>query len=247
MADDSLANIRILHLNSLDSTSSEARRLAETGERGPLWIRADSQTAGRGRRGRQWVSGPGNLYASLLTPPPVPRAGLPRLSFVAALAVHDALVGVGAPAARLACKWPNDIMADDCKIAGILLESEAEYVIVGVGINLAHAPADQRRPATSLQAAFGIDLSPRGMLDRLAVCMQHRLADYEQSGFAPLRADWMDRAWRLGATVEADMKGRRIRGEFAGLNENGALQIRLAEGGVCDILAGDVIFRAVEG
>lgn len=246
MADSSLAEARILYHDSLDSTNSEARRLAKTGARGPLWVQADRQSAGRGRRGRQWVSGPGNLYASLLTMPPGPRAGQARLSFVVALAVHEALVDAGAPADRLACKWPNDIMADDCKIAGILLESEADHVIVGIGINLAHAPADQRRPATSLRAAFGIAQTPRAMLELLAACMQRRLAAYAWEGFAPLRADWMARAWHLGGRIETETGGQRIRGEFVGLSETGALQIRLAEGGIFDILAGDVSFSAVE-
>lgn len=243
---DSLADDRILHFDSLDSTSSEAQRLAADGARGPLWVQADVQTAGRGRRGRHWVSEPGNLYASLLTAPSGPRAGLSRVSFVAALAVYDALVEAGAPAGRLACKWPNDVMADDCKIAGILLESDADLVIVGIGVNLAHAPGDQRRPTTSLQAAFGIVLSPRAMLEMLDACMQRRLAAYARDGFAPLRADWVARAWRLGAHVEAESGGQRIRGDFAGLADSGALQIRLADGGVRDILAGDVSFGVVE-
>src|SRR6266508_1059239 len=120
------AGMRLVAHEVLGSTNAEALSLARQGERGPLWITARRQTAGRGRRGRTWVSEPGNLYASLLLSDPSPLDRAPELSFVAALALRDALVETApALASRLGFKWPNDVLGDAAKVAGILVEGEA--------------------------------------------------------------------------------------------------------------------------
>jgi BirA family biotin operon repressor/biotin-[acetyl-CoA-carboxylase] ligase len=148
------AGTRLIALDSIDSTNAEALRLAAGGERSPLWVTARSQTAGRGRRGRAWVSEPGNLYASLLLTDPAPPEHRPELSLVAALAVHDAVAGrIPGLAVRVALKWPNDLLIDRNKFAGILVEGEAAAVAVGIGVNCTHHPAHTDFPATDLATA----------------------------------------------------------------------------------------------
>ena len=152
-----LAGVRHRAYGTLGSTNAEALALARAGERGPLWITAQSQSAGRGRRGSHWLSPPGNLYASLLLSEPSPKPVAPQLSFVAALALHDALCVCApslAPAFRL--KWPNDVLLGPQKLAGILVEGESEpvfTVVIGFGVNCASHPSGTDFPATDLGAA----------------------------------------------------------------------------------------------
>ena len=140
------AGVRLLTYDEIDSTNAEALRLLRQGERGPLWISAQRQSAGRGRRGRKWVSVPGNLHASLLLTEPGPAEHWPQLAFVAALAVHDAIVEV-APEIRplLELKWPNDLLLSGAKFAGILIEGEGGEeggaVAIGIGVNCTAHPA----------------------------------------------------------------------------------------------------------
>src|SRR6266853_2881802 len=142
----------------LGSTNAEALQLARQGEHGPLWITADRQTAGRGRRGRAWISPPGNLHASLLLTQPAAAEHWPQLSFVAALAIHDAVVAVADHLKPLlAIKWPNDVLLAGAKFAGILIEGEGKEeegaVAIGIGVNCAAHPAGTDYPATDLAAA----------------------------------------------------------------------------------------------
>src|SRR5258707_8445228 len=153
----SAAGVRLLAHDEIDSTNAEAMRLVRQGEWGPLWITAETQSAGRGRRGRKWISVPGNLHASLLLTDPGPVVQWPEISFVAALAVHDAVVEL-APQMRpmLALKWPNDLLLSGAKFAGILIEGEGQEeegaVAIGIGINCTAHPAGTAFPATDLAA-----------------------------------------------------------------------------------------------
>ncbi len=147
--------IRHIACDSVGSTNSEALARARTGETGPLWITARTQTAGRGRRGRAWTSAPGNLYATLLLRDPSRAVLAPQLSFVAALAVYDAISEfVEGERPRIALKWPNDVFCDGAKVAGILIEGEGNplTVAIGIGINCVHHPDDTEYPATDLRA-----------------------------------------------------------------------------------------------
>src|SRR5262249_13686055 len=158
----------------VDSTNAQALRLARAGERGPLWIVAKEQSAGRGRRGRAWISPVGNLYATLMLTDPAPAAAAPQLGFVACLALHHASVGT-APwlASRLAFKWPNDLMCAGRKIAGILIEGEGEPVVVavGIGVNCRCHPDATELPATDF-AAEGVEVEAAALFDYLTVAMQ---------------------------------------------------------------------------
>ncbi len=218
------------HVADIDSTNDEARRQAASGAPHGLVIWADRQSAGHGRQGRAWQSPPGNLYCSILLRPDRAAAEVAQLSFAAALAVCDALPAGLAPR----CKWPNDVLVDGKKIAGILLESEASgagvaWLIVGIGINIAMHPADTETPATSL-AALGTETTPEAMLN--VVC-GHFLRWYEtwhDRGFAPLRQAWLARADRLGGDIRVRYGATETRGRFVDLDASGALVLENGEG-----------------
>lgn len=199
------------------------------------WLLAERQTAGRGRQGRAWQSPPGNLYASGLVQL---RAGDPSpssLALVAGLAVIDAL-GVSS----LSLKWPNDVLADHAKLAGILLERQGDFVVIGVGINLAHHPLLPDRPTTSL-AALGVTMSADTAVGALAAAVAQWLETWRTAGLAAVRKAWLDRAHALGSPLSASMPdGTRVDGSFDGLTPDGALQLRLADGTTRVIHAGDV-------
>ena len=170
------AGARLITHDTIDSTNAEALRLARAGERGPVWSAAKSQTAGGGRRGRTWVSAPGNLYATLLLIDPAPPQHCPELSFVAALALHDAVGGrIPGLASRLVLKWPNDLLIDRHKFAGIRIEGEGGAVAIGIGVNCVHHPDGTDTPATDLATA-GVRTSPESLFGPLSASMTARLA-----------------------------------------------------------------------
>lgn len=203
------------------------------------WVRADRQTAGRGRRARAWVSEPGNLYASMLARPRAGEGPAPQLSFVAAVALHDALSGWVAPE-RLTIKWPNDLLLGGVKCAGILLEGEGADTIIGIGVNLAHHPEGTERPATSLAAAGLGPPTPAAFLDRLAARFAHWRAEWGQWGFPAIRSVWLSRAANVGGRVEARLGVQTLAGRFEDLAEDGALLLRLPDGRLRPIHAGEV-------
>jgi BirA family biotin operon repressor/biotin-[acetyl-CoA-carboxylase] ligase len=236
------AGVGLVTHDTLGSTNAEALRMARAGERGPMWIVARSQSAGRGRRGRTWVSEPGNLYASLLLIEPSPLDRAAELSFVAALAVHDAVSGrVPGLAQRLALKWPNDGLVDGKKFAGILIEGEGTAVVVGIGINCARHPAATDFPATDLATA-GIRALPEPLFTALSAAMVRRLAQWNRGeGFAATRADWLARATGLGTSIRVALPDGDRTGRFETVDERGRLVLRLANGATETITAGDVV------
>jgi len=234
-----------LQVEELDSTNSEARRLAETGEPGPVWITATRQTAGRGRRGRAWDSGEGNLAATLLVRPRAPASVIGQSSFVAALATAETATHF-APSAAVTVKWPNDVLANGEKLAGILLESGGDptgpWLAIGIGMNLANFPEGTEFPATSL-AQLGIaPPSPQDTIGVLATCFGHWYDVWMKDGFDIVRADWLTRASGLGAPIRARLASHETRlGLFEGIDEAGALLLN-EQGKVSAITAGEVFF-----
>jgi BirA family biotin operon repressor/biotin-[acetyl-CoA-carboxylase] ligase len=229
---------RLIRHGEIDSTNSEARRLAQGGETGPVWITADRQTAGRGRRGRVWDSGSGNLAATLLLRPP---ADFAQLSFAAALAVADTVAHF-APATPIAVKWPNDVLADGRKLAGILLESgqdaQGTWLAIGIGINLASHPDGTEFPATSL-ATFVTPPSPEEALSVLAARVAHWYDAWMEQGFETVRAAWLARAGGLGGPIRARLPHETRHGVFEGIDASGALLLNEL-GTVRAITAGEV-------
>lgn len=221
---------------------------AEAGEGERYLVRADVQNAGRGRRGRAWVSPPGNLYASLLLRPAVPPAEASQLSFVISLAVRDAVAGF-VPAATVACKWPNDVLVDQAKVAGILLESRTgaiglvDWVIVGSGINVANHPSLVDYAATSLHA-HGATVDATACLAAYLRHVDHWYAAWRTDGFAAIRAAWLARAWRLGQSIRVRLGDDVVEGRFDTLDASGALVLAEADGRARTISAGDVLQAA---
>ena len=238
-----LAGARHKSYDTLGSTNAEALGLARAGERGPLWITARTQTAGRGRRGSQWVSPAGNLHATLLLTEPSPPAQAPQLSFVAALAAHDAIAACAPQLGPdLKVKWPNDLLVEMAKVAGILIEGENAPVFtvaIGIGVNCAVHPDGTDYPAADL-AGLGALVVPDTLLEALAAAMQARLAQWRSGdGFAATRADWLKRAAGLGEPMQVRLPGRELSGRFQGLDEAGRLLLE-QPGGLMTITAGEV-------
>lgn len=244
------AGFRLQAHDTLLSTNTEALALARGGERGPLWLTARQQTAGRGRRGSRWVSAPGNLFATLLLCDPAPAEDAPQLSFVAALAVHDAIAQRASTSpAGLQLKWPNDVLFGNAKLAGILIESEMTSerlaVAIGIGVNCAHHPAHTPFSATDLAAA-GATTAATDLFAALSGAMMRRLDQWRGGkGFATIRADWLKRAMGLGCEMLVRLPGNELAGRFEALDDRGRLLLRLADGSLQAITAGDVFPVAV--
>jgi BirA family biotin operon repressor/biotin-[acetyl-CoA-carboxylase] ligase len=235
------AGVRLLALDTTGSTNEEGLARARAGERGPLWITATSQTAGRGRRGRAWISEPGNLYASLLLTDQSPPARAPELSFVAGLAVHDAVTGrIPGLGSRVALKWPNDLLIDRMKFAGILVEGEGPAVVIGIGVNCSQHPTGTDFPATDLATA-GVRTTPESVFRSLSAAMVARLAQWNRgAGFPAIRADWLARAAGLGKPVQVAVADGQRSGLFETIDDSGRLILRLADGSTQALAAGDM-------
>ena len=229
---------------SVGSTNDEAKRLADANAPEGTWVVAREQTGGKARRGRQWVSLPGNLYSSLLLRPPGPASALTALSFASAVAVGEALLTL-ASGLPVAYKWPNDVLVGGRKIAGILLESGGNptWVVVGIGLNVAHHPDDSERPATSLKAE-GYEISVDTAMSALGRTLENTYLRWRERGFDPVRQAWLARAVGLNQQITVRLPDREIAGVFAALDQDGALLLDQADGRRLRIDAGDVFLRA---
>jgi BirA family biotin operon repressor/biotin-[acetyl-CoA-carboxylase] ligase len=236
---------RLLSFGELDSTNEEAKRRAASGAPEGTLVWALAQSAGRGRRGRQFHSPPGNLYMSILLRPGRPAAAAAQLGFAGALAVGEAVLPLLPSPGELAYKWPNDVLIAGRKVSGILLESQAagegrlDWLIVGIGVNLASFPEQVEYPATSLVAAGARAVAAAAVLEAVAARFHFWYERWQKEGFGPLRAAWLERVRGIGETIRVRLSDGERRGRFAGLDEDGALL--LAEGTVEHrIAAGDV-------
>lgn len=247
---------RLVERDTIDSTSDEARRLAEAGAAAGTVVWARTQTGGRGRLGRSWSSPPGNLYTSVILRPAIPLRTAPELSFVAAVAVADALAAVVPGPHRVALKWPNDVLLDGAKISGLLLETATAgpgvgkgageglaFVVLGIGINVASHPSDARYGAIDLAAA-GIAIGVGSMLETLVHHLTVWLARWQADGFAPVRAAWLLRGHGRGAPIDVRVGNTLISGSFRDLDGDGAMILDTPGGGHRRITAGDVAARA---
>lgn len=237
-------------LDTVDSTLNEAARIAPT-LTGPVWIMAHMQTAARGRRGRAWKNPKGNLAATLvLRPQDGPERAALR-SFVAALALFDACVAVTGRAEGLSLKWPNDVLLNGGKLAGILLESAGQgtnlsYLSIGIGVNLAQAPdasdvEDRALRPVSLLSETGVTISAEDFLTELAAAFARYEAQFSTYGFDPIRTAWLDRAARLGQVITARTATSETSGTFETVDASGNLVLNTAKGRV-SIPAAEVFF-----
>lgn len=237
-------------LTEVDSTSAEAERLAPSLS-GPTWIIAERQTAARGRRGRPWVSAEGNFAATLLMHPSGGPEQAAMRSFIAALALADALVLATGRAEAVALKWPNDVLLNGGKVAGILLESVSSgtgvgHLAIGIGVNLADAPGpDQVEPGAlspvSVSGETGVRVAPREFLTLLAAAFDRWDRQFHSYGFAPIRTAWLARAARHGQRMTARTMTETHEGIFDTLDDTGALVLATAKGRIA-IRAADVFF-----
>jgi BirA family biotin operon repressor/biotin-[acetyl-CoA-carboxylase] ligase len=230
--------VRLLRYEVVDSTNSEAIRLAHKGERGPLWIAAGRQTAGRGRLGRTWVSDPGNVFATLLIE--TGARCLSQIGFLMGIAAVDVIREYVSPD-RVKLKWPNDILIDGRKSAGILVERASDRAaVVGIGIDLVHAPVEFG--AVSLRSCCGIAPDPEAVLTGLANGMNAWLRLWQDEGFAPVREAWLNRAAGVGEFIRATTPERVIDGVFLAIDRDGALLLRDSGGECHRITAADVCY-----
>lgn len=241
----------ILLLDETDSTNAEARRRADAGETGPVWIVAQRQSAGRGRRGRAWESDGGNLFATLLITTRKAPAEAAQVTFVAALAVAD-LLDAFVVADRVGIKWPNDVMISGEKASGILVESGAHaagglWLAIGIGVNLAHAPDDTERPATSMAAHLRTDIAYAPPVEAAAGVLAEAFAvwmeRWETLGFQPILDTWTARTRGLDQPCVARLGHETVSGVAEGVAPDGALRLRLVDGSLRLISAGDVFFN----
>jgi BirA family transcriptional regulator, biotin operon repressor / biotin---[acetyl-CoA-carboxylase] ligase len=239
------AGFRLAAFTTLASTNTHALTLARAGEKGPLWVAAARQTEGRGRRGNQWISPEGNLHATLLLTDPAPPERAAQASFVSALAVHDAIVDC-APTLRnvLKLKWPNDVLCGGSKLAGVLLEAEQAVhglaVAIGIGINVRHHPSDTTYPATDLATA-GADVAVPALLAALSAAMHECLKQWRRgAAFQVIRAEWIERAALIGGEMKVRLPGGEVIGHYESLDDRGCLLLRLGDGRLQAIAAGEV-------
>ena len=237
-------------LAHVDSTNAEAARIAP-GLTGPEWILALEQTAARGRRGRAWVNPIGNFAATLVMHPGETPDKVALRSFVAALALNDALIAATGRTEPFTLKWPNDVLLNGGKLAGILLESagaggQLTHFAIGIGVNLKSAPGageveeGAMRPV-SLMSETGVDITPEGFLDLLAPAYARYEVQFTTYGFDPIRTAWLDRAARLGEVVTARTSRDEVTGTFETVDAAGNLVLSTAKSRVA-IPAADVFF-----
>lgn len=248
------SSLRFVSFAELGSTNEKARELASNGDLGPVWLRADIQTSGRGRRGREWTSSKGNLFCTGLYPHFGDLQAAAKLSFVAALAVFD-VVETYAPRAVTALKWPNDVLIEGKKVSGILIESGTYegkiWTAIGIGINLVSHPDDAETAAThilehvsqgELEQAETIMTGPDATLAVLSARFDHWRYIFKTDGFEPIRQEWTARACHIPGPVRVRLAKESFQGEALGLGEKGELQVRLQDGTIRDVHAGDVFF-----
>ena len=237
-------------LETVDSTNAEAFRLAPL-MAGPCWIMGAEQTAGRGRRARAWASPRGNFHGTLLLHPGEGAAEVALRSFAAALALREAFVAVTGLGAAFTLKWPNDVLLNGGKVAGILLESSGAgqgvaHLAIGIGVNLIAAPDPAQVEAgavtpVSLLSETGVRVTPEAFLDLLAPAYARWEAVFVAEGFAPLRAEWLSHAARLGEVIRARTGAETREGIFETIDDSGALILRQPRGPVA-IPAAEVFF-----
>jgi BirA family transcriptional regulator, biotin operon repressor / biotin---[acetyl-CoA-carboxylase] ligase len=238
---------RLLCYDSIGSTNEKAKHLARDGAAEGTLLWALEQTAGRGRRGRAWSSRRGNLYLSLILRPECPVGGAAQLGFVAALAVGDGLHAILPEIEHLTYKWPNDVLSNGRKIAGVLLESETvgsdklSFIVVGVGVNLTASPRGTEFPATSIMEEGLGEIMPEVMLEGFAAHFQSWNTRWRVEGFAPVRAAWLAAtAIARGEPIRVRLESRALCGRFLDLDQEGNLLLDCA--GECRRIAAGEVF-----
>ncbi|MDA0239551.1 MAG: biotin--[acetyl-CoA-carboxylase] ligase [Proteobacteria bacterium] len=237
---------QLRELETVGSTNDEAKRMAtEEGAPDGMVIWAHEQTAGKGRRARNWVSKPGNLYSSVLLRPNISAECAGQIGFLTCLAVYDAVAQHAGGKADIHCKWPNDVLLNGKKISGILIEAASlpnaklDWLVIGCGINLIHYPGDTNYPATSVLEECGSAPTVAEMLENYTQTLCDWLRIWQTSGFAPVRQAWLNRASGLGEKIKVQLDKETLEGIFSKMDDDGALILDTANG-VRKITTGDI-------
>jgi len=240
---------RLVSLDSVESTNDEAMRLAEAGAEDGTLVWAREQTKGRGRMGRDFASPRGNLYLSLVLRPDCDIATAAQLSFVAALAVGDGIGSVAPAMLEITYKWPNDVLLNERKVSGILLETRTtpegaiDWLVLGIGVNVASYPENTDFPATGLH----FEGTPKSVteVDLLQAVSRHFLSwvnRWLEDGFAPIRQAWLSHAQGKGEVIQVRLPKETLSGTFTDMDETGVLLLDVPGEGQRRIAAGDVFF-----
>ncbi len=235
--------MKIIRYDSVDSTNKIAVNLTEQGEREGTAVIAGTQTKGRGRMGRAWISCPGNLFVSYIINGKTVKEN-PELSFLVGITVAESIEKL-APQIKCFCKWPNDIMLNDRKICGILIEAgENGCVVAGIGINLQSHPENVSYPTSSVLESTGQLIKPDEMFECLSKTLLTNLDIWRHNGFATIRDKWLSYAYRLKETVTVKQFEKTYTGIFQTISENGELIIENTENHQkTKISVGDVIYE----
>ena len=229
---------KIIHFTVTDSTNDLARSVSADNPGSKMVFVAATQTAGRGRRGHQWSSLPGNLFFSLLLQYDICRCG--ELALLSSLTLSDVLKDLK-PECDISLKWPNDVLLNKAKVSGILLEKgSADDIIIGIGINVLTYPDLSGYPATSLRAA-GIEIAPADLLRRYLQKFDDNLLRLQKEGMPELKERWLRQAYKLNEKIGIHLEKKDIYGIFKGLDDNGNLLLA-TENSETVIAAGEVFF-----
>lgn len=239
---------RVEALATVESTNDFCRSRALQGEAAGLVIRADEQTAGRGRRGRPWASPKGNLYCSILMRPDRGAQAAATLGFALVIALGRAVAQLSPASIRIEHKWPNDLLVDGCKVAGLLMEAKSgpggalDWLVIGLGVNIVSHPDGTPYPATDLCQAGARAIAPGELLSIVLAEFSDLLVLWEAGGFAAIQPLWLARAVGIGEEIEVRLDHETVRGRFRSLDSTGALLLESPLKVVRRISAGDVFF-----
>ena len=245
-----LNDYHLLSFETIDSTNEEAKRIAIGGGSHGAVVWAKEQEEGKGRSGREWQSDDGNLFVSMLLRPGCDIEALSQLSYVAALAAYHTIEDVLGEDADIKLKWPNDLLVNDKKVAGILLESftipgdDERWAVVGLGMNIESSPSDVRFPATSLKEEGVEIISAKIVLSRYVHCFIENYNQWSRRGFSAIRRQWQQAAWALKEQVTVQVGNDEIRGEFRGVDAEGGLIIQQSAKERLIVHAGDMFALA---
>lgn len=244
-------NFDFIFLNDVDSTNLEAARYINENKKNAAYkvICANKQTAGKGREDRKWHSPEGNLYLTIIIPKTNSLEVMSQLSFVTSLAIHKSLKNIFKEYGLnkdIKLKWPNDVLVDDKKISGILIEAPSlceEYILVGVGLNISSHPDLQDKPTTSLKNE-GVDIISNINITNMFMNEFNRY--YKKwliDDFIPIRDEWIKNAQNIGKLISVNTRFSRVSGKFIDIDLSGSIRLKISSGQIFTINTGEVFFE----
>lgn len=241
---------RAFFFDICESTNTLAVEEGIKGAQNPAWYIAAEQAAGKARRGRAWTSTLGNLYCSYLFQPAEMTNILTALPFITSLAIRDTLIALDCEEDTVKCKWPNDVLLNEKKVSGVLIETSAvsnkapDFIVIGIGLNVAHSPADTLFPATSIAANMQENIDVMTAFKALSHALEEKLSTWVQVGTAKIVEEWTQHAWGLGSKRQINAHNESFHATLIGLEPDGALKLEMDDGTIKRLYAGDVFGSA---